>query len=113
MAYIDEYMETSDGSKKQIRVPSAKGGTDRTIYVNGSSSGYKLGQSNDTVYTKHGREVSSSLRDFVKNVLWELLFREGDFSPLFYCKNPIFYIIKVLKNNYYPKHAGKNKYYMK
>jgi hypothetical protein len=32
-----------------------------------------LGQSNDTVYTKHGREVSSSLRDFVKNVLWEIV----------------------------------------
>jgi len=98
MAYIDEDMETSNGSKKRIRVPSAKGGTDRTIYVNGSSSGYKLGQSNDTVYTKHGREVSSSLRDFVKNVLWEL-FWEREFIPLFYCKNSIFYIMKYIKNN--------------
>lgn len=71
MAYIDEDMETSNGSKKRIRVPSAKGGSDRTIYINGSNSGYKLGQGNDTVYTKHGREVSSSLRDFVKNVLWD------------------------------------------
>lgn len=97
MAYIDEDMETSNGSKKRIRVPSAKGGADRTIYVNGSSSGYKLGQGNDTVYTKHGREVSSSLRDFVKNVLWDLL--RLLLHLFFYCKNHIFYIMKSIKNN--------------
>ncbi|MGE4444437.1 MAG: hypothetical protein AB7E37_05600 [Candidatus Altimarinota bacterium] len=66
---IEALMETSDGSKKRIRVPSAQGGTDRTIYVNGSDSGYKLGQNNDRVYTKHGREVSGFLKDFVKNIL--------------------------------------------
>lgn len=66
---IDTYMETSNGSKKRIRVPSSQGGADRTIYVDGRNSGYKLGQQNDRVYTQNGREVSDSLKDFVKNVL--------------------------------------------
>ena len=83
MAYIDENMETSNGSKKQIRVPSGKGGTDRTIYVNGSNSGYKLGQGNDSVYTQHGREVSSSLKDFVKNVLWEKKIKRCFYTSFF------------------------------
>ena len=66
MAAIDNFFETSSG-KVRVRVPSVQGGADRTIYINGSDSGYKLGNSNDQVYTKHGREVSSDLKSFIKN----------------------------------------------
>ncbi len=71
MAFIDEIMETSDKTKKKIRVPSNQGGTDRTIYVNGNNSGYRLGNGNNHIYTSGGREVSkSSLKDFAKQMLW-------------------------------------------
>ncbi|MDP3380223.1 MAG: hypothetical protein Q8S84_01380 [bacterium] len=63
-------METSDKSKKNIRVPSNQGGSDRTIYVNGSNSGYRLGNGNNHIYTSGGREVSkASIKDFVKQML--------------------------------------------
>lgn len=73
MAAIDENMKTSDGTKKRIRVPSQQGGTDRTIYVNGSNSGYRLGDGNNEVYTSGGRHVSKSLKDFVELNLWFLI----------------------------------------
>lgn len=70
MAFIDENMETSDKSKKRIRVPSHRGGSDRTIYVNGNNSGYRLGNGNDYIYTSSGRQVSTaSIRDFAKQML--------------------------------------------
>ena len=70
MAFIDEFMETSDKTKKKIRVPGCRGGTDRTIYVNGNSSGYRLGNENDKIYTLSGREVSElPVKDFAKQML--------------------------------------------
>jgi hypothetical protein len=70
MAFIDEMMKTSDGSKKRIRVPSLKGGTDRIIYVNGNNSGYRLGNENDKIYTSSGREVSTaSIKEFAAQML--------------------------------------------
>ncbi len=83
MAYLEEYMETSDNTKKLIKVPSAQGGADRTIYVNGSNSGYRLGNSNNMVYSSGGREVAKSLKDFVKEMLWVLAFKLWIFIPAF------------------------------
>jgi len=94
MAYINEYMETSDNTKKLIRVPSAQGGADRTIYVNGSNSGYKLGNSNNMVYSSGGREVAKSLKDFVREMLWVLAFKSGILIPAFlFVFFFVFYII--------------------
>ena len=91
MAYIEEYMETSDNTKKLIKVPSAQGGTDRTIYVNGSNSGYRLGNSNNMVYSSGGREVAKTLKYFVREMLWVLAFKAWDFIPSFsFC---IFFMI--------------------
>ena len=84
MAYINEYMETSDGTQKMIKVPSAQGGADRTIYVNGSNSGYRLGNGNNMVYTSAGREVARSLKDFVRERLWVIAFKLGILSQLFF-----------------------------
>jgi len=78
MSVINEMMETSDKSKKRIKVVSPQGGTDRTIYVNDRDSGYRLGDSNDRVYTHSKREVSSSLKDFVRLNLWEKYY-EGSY----------------------------------
>lgn len=87
MACIDEYMETSDGSKKKIRVPSPRGGSDRTIYVNDRDSGYRLGDNNDKVYTHGKREVSSSLKDFVRLCLWVEVFEESVKTLFFFAFN--------------------------
>lgn len=72
MAFIDTMMETSNGSMKKIKVPSSQGGTDRIIYVNGSDSGYRLGNSNDYIYNhRSGEQVSTaSIKAFVKQMLW-------------------------------------------
>lgn len=71
MAYIDTSMKTSNGSTKQIKVPSDRGGSDRTIYVNGNNSGYRLGNNDDFVYKiSSGSKVSTaSLESFVKLML--------------------------------------------
>lgn len=70
MAFIDDMMETSDGTRKRVKVPSNQGGTDRRIYVNGNCNGYYLGDKNDYIY-KSGREVSTaSIKQFAKQVLW-------------------------------------------
>lgn len=84
MAFIDEFMETSDKSRKKIRVPGRRGETDRTIYVNGNSSGYRLGNENDKIYTLSGREVSDlSVKDFARQMLW-LINRKKRFSTSFF-----------------------------
>ncbi len=67
MAYIDTTFECSGKTNKTIRVPSGQGGSDRTIYVNGADSGYRLGNSDDKVYHKRSGNLSSSnLKDFAK-----------------------------------------------
>jgi len=73
MAFFDDRIITSDGTKKRIRVPSLSGGTDRTIYVNGNSSNYRLGNNNNVIYNKvSGREVSTlPLKEFAKTFLWK------------------------------------------
>jgi len=69
MAFFDENIECMNGSKKRVRVPSNKGGSDRNIYVNGNTKGYYLGQHNDYIY-KSGKEVSTApIRDFAKQNL--------------------------------------------
>lgn len=71
MAFFDEHIETSNGTKKRVFVRSSMGGTDRRIYVNNRESGYKLGSGNNKIYTSSGREVSSaSLKEFAKMNLW-------------------------------------------
>lgn len=67
--YFEDRLETSSGEKVKIRVPSAQGGTDRTIYKSGIDSGYYLGDSNDHVY-RNGQYVADNLRDFVKMRFW-------------------------------------------
>jgi hypothetical protein len=63
--FFEDRLETSSGEKVKIRVPSAQGGTDRTIYKNGIDSGYYLGNGNDHVY-RNGQYVADNLKDFVK-----------------------------------------------
>ena len=65
MAYIDNSMKTGSGKMVHIKVPASPGGSDRNIYLDGSSSGYKLGDGNDRVYTTSGREVSSSIQGWL------------------------------------------------
>ena len=93
MAYINDSFETSSGKRVNVKVPSSRGGQDRTIYVDGRDIGYKLGQGNDKVYTKHGSEVSKALRDFVKISLWDL-FKEILLKSLFILLNLKLKIIK-------------------
>jgi len=84
MAFIDVMMETSDGTKKRVKVPSNMGGTDRRIYVNGNCSGYKLGNNNDIIYSVNGREVSTaSIKQFVKQILW-LRYWRGFYTSSFF-----------------------------
>lgn len=69
MAAIDTNMKTSNGDTVRVKVPSSKGGSDRRIYINGGDSGFKLGVSNDKVYS-NGSEVSKSLKDFISLNYW-------------------------------------------
>lgn len=70
MAFFDNMIECSNGSKKRVRVPGDKGASDRNIYVDGRNSGYRLGNSNNNIYTSSGREVSTaSICDFAKQTL--------------------------------------------
>lgn len=84
MAFFDGTLECQKKIMKRVRVPGLRGGSDRTIYVNGSSSGYRLGNHNDEIYTLHGKHVSSlPLMEFAKNFLWEstkkALWKQGSF----------------------------------
>lgn len=70
MAFFDGTLECQKKIMKRVRIPSLRGGSDRTIYVNGNSSGYRLGNHNDEIYTLSGKYVSSlSLVEFAKNFL--------------------------------------------
>lgn len=85
MAFFDRNIECSDGSKKRVHVRGDKGASDRNIYVNGSSSGYRLGNGNNKIYTTSGREVSSaSIQDFAKQSLWPLNIKNQANAWLFY-----------------------------
>lgn len=68
MAVIDNYFKTSKGKQLRVKVPSSQGGADRTIYLgeDGKNSGYKLGSHDNKVYTKEGRYVSKSLKEFIE-----------------------------------------------
>ena len=70
MAYFEGKLETTNGTKT-VKVPSQQGGSDRTIYLNGSDTGYKLGNNDNKIYKKaSGQQVSSlALKDFAKNFL--------------------------------------------
>ncbi|MDD4151679.1 MAG: hypothetical protein PHR68_03630 [Candidatus Gracilibacteria bacterium] len=83
MAHFDGRLEDSSGNMVDIRVPSLQGGTDREIYKNGNATGYRLGDSNNEIYTTSGRHVSDlSLKEFVKQFLgYESCF----YKALFYC----------------------------
>lgn len=77
MAYINATFECSGKTKKNIRVPSGQGGSDRTIYVDGSDSGHRLGNSDDKVYNKRsGNLTANNLQDFAKNCLWYIFLKK-------------------------------------
>lgn len=70
MAFFDRRTECKNNQMKKVRVPSLQGGTDRNIYVNGSQTGYYLGNRNNKIY-RAGSEVSSlSVEEFAKQNLW-------------------------------------------
>lgn len=70
MAFFDKPdVICSDGKPKRVRVPSNKGGTDRSIYVNGNDSGYYLGQGNDYIYRGGSLVSKASIPDFAKQLL--------------------------------------------
>ena len=72
MTHFDDVIETSNRTRKRVRVPGLQGASDRIIYVNGNCSEYKLGSRNNFIYNrKSGAEVSRlSLKEFAKNFLW-------------------------------------------
>lgn len=97
--FFEDRLETGSGEKVKIRVPSARGGTDRTIYKNGVDSGYYLGDNNDHVY-RNGQHVADSLMDLVRTRFWRGKFK-GAFAPSFLLQ---FYFIlynKFIKNNWW------------
>jgi hypothetical protein len=71
MAFFDDVIETSNGTKKRVRVPGLQGASDRIIYVNENCSDYKLGTGNNFIYNRRsGAEVSRlGLKEFAKNFL--------------------------------------------
>ncbi len=89
MAFFDKHIECSDRSKKHVRVPGNQGSSDRNIYVNRKLSGYRLGSSNNRIYTSAGREVSSAcIEDFAKQCLWIWIKQKTKhFAWLFYFLN--------------------------
>lgn len=84
MAHFDGPLENSKGNIINIRVPSLQGGTDRNIYKNGDSTGYRLGDGDNEIYTESGRHVSElPLKEFVKEFLWNRAwFIQGSFLLL-------------------------------
>lgn len=96
MAFFDDKIECSDGSKKRVHVRGDKGASDRNIYVNGSSSGYRLGNGNNKIYTTSGREASSaSIKDFAKQSLWPLNIRKPS-ECLAFLLNLLYYLYNAM-----------------
>lgn len=99
--FFEDRLETASGERVKIRVPSAQGGTDRTIYKNGIDSGYYLGDSNDHVY-RNGHHVADCLVSFVKMRFWRWeLYFEVAFCTSFLLQNSYILYNKFIKNNWW------------
>jgi hypothetical protein len=69
MAFFDDTIECKNRVNKKVRVPGQQGQSDRNIYVNGSKSGFYLGDGNNKIYRNGQYKSSSSIPEFAKQNL--------------------------------------------
>ena len=104
MAIFDENVKLASGSNKKLRIP---GGSDMTLYLNGTDTGYRLGNDGKSFYKKSSGNLVAkklSVKDFAKLHLWYLWFFERIF--VFFSENLI--IRLVFTNLFFYENFTKN-----